>query len=175
MADLRVIAMILALVTAGILGGCGSADAQSTPSGQVSGMTAPAGWQDLPSVAAAARMAAGAGGVTIDGVEAWGEPAMGCYAIGIALHGSGGRVDDLTAQVLDGIAAEKIDVSEVVKPASADGVLALTLERKPYHGRLRARLGDGRITAFACVANQREPLACETACTPLIESWSRNK
>ena len=150
------------------LGGCGSADAQATVA---SGITPPSGWQALPSVATATRMAAGASGVTIDGAEAWGEPAMGCYAMWIALHGSGGGVEELTQQVLDGIAAEKIDVSDVVKPTSADGVLALTIERKPYRGRLRARLGDGRIAALACVANQREPRACETACNPLVESW----
>jgi len=160
MADVRLIAVLA-------LAACGPAGAQPEPAAVASGIKPPAGWQALPSVAASARTAASATGVTIDGAEAWGQPAMGCYAMWIALHGGGGGPDALTEQVLAGIAAEKIEVRDVVKP-SDDGVLSLAIERKPYRGRLRARLQDGRIAALACVANEREPAACETACKALL-------
>ena len=70
--------------------GCGSAAADQPRSERSSGIRPPAAWQALPSVADAARAAASATGVTVDGSEAWGEPAMGCYALWIALRGAGG-------------------------------------------------------------------------------------
>ena len=153
------------------LSACGPAGAQPEPVGastvNASGIHPPAGWQALPSVAAAARTAAGAGGVTVDGVEAWGDPAMGCYAVWLALHGAGGGPEALAEQILAGLAAEKVTASEVVQPGS-EPVLVATLERAPYRGKLRARLGDGRISALACLANPREPLACAAACAPLL-------
>lgn len=149
------------------LAACGSAGAQPEATGQTSGIAPPAGWQAMPPVAAAARTAAGASGVVVDGAEAWGEPAMGCYALWIALRGSGGGgAEELTRQILDGLAAESIMTTEV-KPAT-DGVLALTLERAPYRGQLRARLDEGRIAALACFANQRERAACEPGCRALL-------
>jgi len=65
--------------------------------------------------------------------------------------------------------ATTITLGEVVKPSSATGVLAFAFARPPYHGRVRAQLGDGRIAATACFANQREPLACDAACTRLLQ------
>jgi hypothetical protein len=164
MADVR----LMLLAVAGMASGaCGSAGAQPEATEQLSGIKAPAGWQALPPVAAAARTAMGASGVVVDGAEAWGEPAIGCYALWIALHGSGGGgAEELTQQILDGLAAESIKATDV-KPASA-GVLALTLERAPYRGQLRARLDEGRIAALACFANQREPAACEPGCRALL-------
>lgn len=157
MAGLRV--MVIALV------GCRAAEAQPEVT---SGVKPPAGWQVLPPVATAARMAVGAGGVIVDGVEAWGDPARGCYGLWIALHGAGGTAEELAQQVLDGLAAEKIATSAV--EATGD-TLALSLERAPYQGQLRARLGDGKVTALACVANPREREACATACGALYASW----
>lgn len=161
MADVRLIAALVALAA------CGPAGAQPESAGAASGITAPAGWKSLAAVAAAARTGATATGVTVDGAEAWGEPAMGCYAMWLALHGAGGGPDALAEQVLAGLAAEKLAVRDVVKP-SGDGVLSLTVERAPYRGKLRARLEDGRISVLACVGNQREPIACEAACTKLL-------
>jgi hypothetical protein len=166
MAGLRM--MVVALAA------CGSADAQ--PTAVQSGITAPAGWQALPAAAAAAKTAAGGTGVTVDGVEAWGEPAKGCYAVWIQLHGGGDGADALGAQILEGLAAEKITASQ----QPGDG-FALAIERAPsaseprgeqvpsgYKGTLRAQLGDGKITALACVANQREPASCEAGCKSLL-------
>jgi len=143
---------------------CGSADAQPP---QASGIAAPAGWQALPALAGAARQGAAAGGVTVDGAEAWGEPAMGCYAVWVAMHGSGGDAPALADQIRGGLAAARIDVKDVTAPG-ADGLMALGFAKPPYAGRLRARLGGGRIVALACFGNGREPKACERACEGVL-------
>jgi hypothetical protein len=153
----------------------------------------PEGWKPLLPVAAAVAAAAKADGVIVDGADAWGEPAMGCYAAALDLHSA--HADDahkdaaaLTEQVLAGLAAAGApraggphspgpvadpgtwSTSDVVKPTGTSGVLALSFERAPYRGRVRARLGEGRIAMFACFHNQREPAACEAACTRLLEA-----
>jgi hypothetical protein len=151
MADLRLIVL---------LAGCSAADAQPA---KTSGIAPPTGWQALPAVATAARIAAGAPGVTIDGAEAWGEPAMGCYAVWIAMHGGNAGSDELTKDIVDGLAAEKITAT--VEPGAP---VNFTLEKAPYKGRMRATLFDGQITALACVANQREPASCEAGCMQLL-------
>jgi hypothetical protein len=163
MADLRLIAAAAALA------GCGSAGAAPE---QASGLTPPAGWQALPEVAAAAKAVIGA---PVEGAEAWGEPAMGCYAVWLALRASGGA-EAIGAQVVAGFTAAgagsgsgaKLIVKDVAAPSGDEGVLALAFERGDHRGRLRARLGGGRIAALACFANQREPLACETTCTSFL-------
>ena len=86
----------------------------------------------------------------------------------LALHGDGASAQ----QVLAGIEAEGIVVRDVVKPEGRDGLVSATFERPqaatPWRGRLRARIAAGKITALACFANQREPGACEPACTMLL-------
>jgi len=155
MAGLRVIAAVA-------LAGCAAADAQPTAA---SGIKPPAGWVTLAAAATAARMATGARGVTVDGAEAWGEPAKGCYALWIAFHGGNATAAELSREILDGLAAEHITVTQETAP---EGMLALGLERSPYQGGLRARLFDGRVTALACVANRREPATCVAACKTLL-------
>ena len=65
----------------------------------------------------------------------------------------------------------------MVVPESGDGVVAMSFETTAapgssvhgaYRGRLRARIAAGKITALACFANEREPAACESACTALL-------
>jgi hypothetical protein len=168
MADVR-----LSLAALAALAGCGRAGAAPE---QASGLAAPAGWQVLPQVAAAAKAALGAGAV-IDGAEAWGEPAMGCYAVWLALRAEGGA-EAVGAQVVAGFTAvasgsgsgAQLVVRDVAAPSGDEGVLALAFERGEHRGRLRARLGGGKITALACFANQREPAACEPACNGLLEA-----
>ncbi|MCX5745253.1 MAG: hypothetical protein NT062_22480 [Proteobacteria bacterium] len=158
MARLRLAALALA--------GCASAASQPAPPTRTSGLGVPAGWQALPELATAVGTAARADGVVVEGSEAWGEPARGCYAAWIALRGSDaalGIVDD----VLAGITREQITVSEVVRP-TGDGLLALAFARAPYRGTLRARLEHGRIVALACFANDREPASCAAACSTLL-------
>jgi hypothetical protein len=93
---------------------------------------------------------------------------MGCYATWLVLSGGDAAPDALADQVIAGLGPTKISVSDVVKPSSAGGTLSLRFERAPYRGRLRAELAKGRITAVACFANAREPVACESACTAWI-------
>jgi hypothetical protein len=70
-----------------------------------------------------------------------------------------------------------IAVTDVVKPtlttgpASDSGVLSLAFARAPYRGRLRAQIGKtGAYAVLACFWNEREPAACEAACTQLVGS-----
>jgi len=154
----------LAVVVA--LAACTAADAQP-PAASASGVTAPAGWLQLPALAGAAKAGATAAGVTVDGSEAWGEPAMGCYAVWVALHGSGGDAPALAEQVRAGFAAAGIETTDVTAPG-ADGLMALGFAKAPYAGKLRARLGSGRIAALACFGNGREPKACERACEGVL-------
>jgi hypothetical protein len=165
--------------------GCGKAGAAPE---QVSGIAAPAGWEALPQLAAAAKGALGAR-ATVDGAEAWGEPAMGCYAVWLALRADG-SAEAVGEQVVAGFTAlaagsggggsggaggsggggagEQLVVRDVAAPEGDEGVLALAFERGEHRGRLRARLGGGTIAALACFANQREPAACEPACNALL-------
>jgi len=143
----------------------------------------------MPTVASAARTALGAG-AEVEGAEAWGEPAMGCYAVWLAFRAEGGA-EAIGQQVIAGFTAAamgsgagsqatqgsqaaqatqsaKMTVKDVAAPTGEEGVLALAFERGDHRGRLRARLGGGRVAALACFENQREPLACEAACTAFL-------
>jgi hypothetical protein len=149
------------------LGACRqTADAEPAPAR--SGLAAPAGWQSLPNLAGAITTAAHDRNMAIDGAEAWGETAMGCYAVWLAMSGGSAGADVLADQVLAGMGVAKLTVADVVKPAAAGGVMSLRFDRAPYRGRLRAELATGRITAVACFANGREPVACDAACTTWI-------
>lgn len=161
MAHLRLIAIAL------VIAACGRAGAQGSGGTIASGITPPAGWTALPDVARATGAAAKAEGVTVAS-EAWGEPARGCYAVWLRLDGSGASAD----QVLDGIASEKLEIKDLVKPTAEDGqgILSLAFARPGYTGRLRARIASGSITALACFANERETVACTTTCTALLGS-----
>jgi hypothetical protein len=168
MAGVRLIAALAGAAAA--LAACGRAGAAPE---QASGLLPPAGWQALPGIAAAARDALGPG-IEVSGAEAWGEPAMGCYAVWLAIRAAGGA-EALAAQVVAGFTAmagsgsgAALTFKDVAAPSGDEGVLALAFERGDHRGRLRARLGGGQIAALACFANQREPLACEAACTALL-------
>ena len=162
--------MALLRLTLVSLAACGQAGAQPSAT---SGLTAPAGWIAIPEIATAAASAAKGGGVTVEGAEAWGDPARGCYGVWLALHGDGASAE----QVLAGLGGQPVTLRDVVKPETGDGVVALGFDtttaagpnmRGTYHGRLRARIAAGRITALACFANEREPTACEESCTALF-------
>lgn len=173
---------------------CGQAGADPSVT---SGLAAPRGWKTLPEMASAVAAAAKGNGVTVDGAEAWGEPSRGCYAVWLALRGEGASAE----QVLAGIGAQPWTTTNLVKPDTTDGLVALTFEtRSPtadaaptgepsghaagsaagsasppvirttgtHRGRLRARIAAGKVTALACFANEREPVACETPCTTLL-------
>jgi hypothetical protein len=158
MAKLRLI--IVALGNA-LLVACSSAEAQPP---DISGLTTPSGWQSLPALATAVSTAAKATGVTITGSEAWGEPAIGCYAMWIALRGTGTTV----AQVFKGLDAAGIVPKDFIKPTTEYGQISLSFERGEHRGRLRVHTGDGRLSAIACFANAREPASCEAGCKSLL-------
>jgi hypothetical protein len=158
--------MGLLRVTAVALVACSAAGAEPTvaPSREA---IHPEGWKQLPSIATAVGAAAKADGVTVDAVDAWGEPANGCYAVWLALHGKSGDAPALADQVLAGLG--QLQISELVKPAGPAGVLSLAFASAPYRGRVRAQLGAGRIDAVACFGNRRAPLACDRACVRVLE------
>jgi len=123
-------------------------------------VTPPAGWIAMPTVASAAIDALGAKGATGD---AWGEPAMGCYAVavGFAAH-------DAKALLADAKAA--VSVRDVVEPPAQGGVLSFAFDRGAWQGRVRAVIATGEVTALACFWNDREPAACEAACVGVLGS-----
>ena len=146
---------------------------RASEAGPGSGITPPAGWQAMPSLATAATDAAKADGVAVDGAEAWGDPARGCFGAWMTLR-AGARAPDATVDLLvKSLGDDKIEVRDVVKPnpGAAAGVVSLVFEQAPYHGKLRGQLvKDGHMTLLACFWNDREPVACETACTGLVGS-----
>ena len=128
-----------------------------------SGVHVPASWRALPELAAAVSSASHA-----SAAEAWGDPAMGCYAAWLAAKGETGDADAVLAEVQRDV--PKIALTDIVKPQGA-GKLALSFERAPYRGRVRATLATGgSITALACFWNEREPSACALACTGVLGS-----
>ena len=133
------------------------------PAGTIA--TVPTGW--LPEPALATTAAAQLPGAT---AQAWGEPAMGCYAAALTFSG-GGAPATLGKALLDDV-RKVVAVREVVEPVAGatSGVLAFAFDKTPYRGRVRANLGGGSVSALACFWNDREPAACEAACTAMIGS-----
>lgn len=127
------------------------------PTGPIAAV--PTGWISLPALALAARTQLP--GSTTD---AWGEPAMGCYAASLQV-GERGPVAALVADV-----KRAVTVRDVVEPSAAGGVLSFGFDKPPYHGRVRALLDGKNVTALACFWNQREPIACEAACAAMLRS-----
>jgi len=167
---MALVRLIGAAAIAVALGGCRASEA-----GPGSGLSAPAGWKSLPSLATAARDAAKASGFTVDVVEAWGETSRGCYGAWISLATRAARPAKLADELVQGIqtdpALSGIVVTDIVKPTVNfdSDVLSLTFDRRPYRGKLRARLvKDGHVTTLACFWNEREPAACEAACNQLL-------
>ena len=147
---------IVAVMACVLGGGCGRAEA-------VPGQAGPAGWAAIDGIAKAAGDAAKGDGVKVEAASAWGDEARGCYAVALELSGAGGSEDALAKQVADGATAAGLVVKDV---ANASGVLTMAFARAPYTGHARAELAKtGHIAARACFWNEREPAACEAACT----------
>lgn len=169
---------VVAAALAAALVACSSSDAAPGAGGTPPGVnppfaapraqlaTPPAGWVPMPQLATAATGVLAKANATAD---AWGEPAMGCYAaiVTFAAKGKAGAL----AKALRKQVEAAVKVSDVVEPAAnaETGVLALTFEKAPYRGRARVAI-DAGVTALACFWNDREPVACEAACTALIGS-----
>ncbi len=122
----------------------------------------PDGWRALPELAREVAEAAKTDGIAIDGSEAWGGPAIGCFGVWLALRGS---TEGFADQALASLAAAKLTVSDVTK--SADGLTARFV-RGATRGRLRARAEAGTVRALACFGTGREPAACDATCGALI-------
>lgn len=162
------------LVAAAALAACSPSDAAPGSGGPPPGVnppfappraqlaTPPAGWVPLPQLATAATGVLA--GATAD---AWGEPAMGCYAA-IMTFTAKGKAGSI-ARRLRAQAEAAVKLRDVVEPAASaeTGVLAFGFDKTPYRGRVRVTI-DAGVTALACFWNDREPVACEAACTGLL-------
>lgn len=158
MADVRLIALLLVA--------CADADAQP-PAPK---LTPPPSWKPQPGMAAAAKAALDK--TPVDSIEAFGEPAMGCYSLLMTGRASG-KATEMAEQLVRGLTDDKkqkrkLEIKDLVKPTADEGVVSLRFETPPYQGRLRARLGQGKLVALACWSSQREPAACEQVCTTIL-------
>ncbi len=123
----------------------------------------PPGWQALPEIAGAAGDAAKGEGITVDAASAYGDPAMGCYALAITVHGAPGTPEAVVQAITQGLGPVR-DV------AAGSAAVALAFDKSGYHGKLRAKLGEGGgIEALACFWNDREPEACAKACEAVLK------
>ncbi|HEY1546769.1 MAG TPA: hypothetical protein VGG28_03080 [Kofleriaceae bacterium] len=154
MAQLRLIAMLA-------LASCGRGEAAPSQ------LQAPAGWRSAPELAKAASDAAGSAATATEG---WAEPARGCYAVWLALHGAAASIDAAADQLLAGVQKLGVTASEIVKPQPAEhGELAFAFSNQRYRGRMRALLAKtGDVSALACMWNEREPKACEAQCVQML-------
>ena len=152
------------LAIAVLLAACGKAAAVPAPPG------GPKGWAGGDELAKAAAKAAQADGVTVTGATAWADAARGCYALSLELSGGSAGADVAAKELLAGVASEGIAATDVVTPPAAGGTLTFALARAPYHGRVHAELArGGAVVARACFWNDREPAACEAACTEWLK------
>lgn len=167
---------VLRLTALALVVGCGTAGAEPaattngapTTNGALrAGM--PATWKALPAIASAASTAARADGVAIDAAEAWGDPAGGCYAVHVVLHGGSDGADALAEQVLASFGATpKLVLRNAVKPTGPQGALTASFEAAPHRGRVRVELGNGRVDTLACFGNARDLPACDATCTRVL-------
>jgi hypothetical protein len=151
MAQLRLMALALAA--------CSASDAAPPPVPAAPIATVPAGWVSLPALELAAR-----GVIQGSTADAWGEPAMGCYATALTFPERGP-----VGALLDDV-KKSVTVSDAVVPSAAGGVLSFAFAKGEYKGRVRANLDGKTVSALACFWNEREPGACEAACTAMLGS-----
>lgn len=156
----RLAALALALAVGAL------ADAHAAPA---PARALPPHWRELPAVA---RVVTGAlVPATVDRVEAWGDPAAGCFAASAVMRGAARDASVVRDEVIGSLRADPRLAQLVVHAATAraDGGTDATFERAPYHGTLRATpAASGEVDVIACVWNEREPATCEAACKQLL-------
>lgn len=176
------------ILAAAVLVGCRGASAESTETTESAassppawspeprhGIDVPADWKELPEVAAAA--VAAARGILEDVVthgHAWGEPSRGCYLAVVELHGK--RRDSIASLKKELEATVGAGVEITGWTSSPDAEDSSEVEARftgTLSGQLRAHLVLDRqriphALAAACFYNDRQPAACENACTPLL-------
>jgi len=155
MAQLRLIVLALA--------SCAASEAAPAPDA----IAVPKGWVADPALA---KAASGAAGPAVTHSDAWSDPARGCYALAIDLHGGAVAIDVAAEQLLAALGEAGVKPHDVAKPAPGErGMLVLGFDRGGYRGKLRAELvNTGDVHALACVWNQREPKVCEAGCATLL-------
>jgi hypothetical protein len=128
----------------------------------------PPRWHELPSVARAVTDALP--GTAVDRAEAWGDPAAGCFAAEVSLHGAARDADVVRGEVIGSLRADPRLAGLALRDATVRGEnLDVAFERAPYRGTLRATSGsDGHATLLACLWNEREPTTCSAACDQLL-------
>jgi hypothetical protein len=152
------------VVMALAVGALGGAHAAPAPSRAL-----PAHWRELPTVVHA--VAGALAPATVDHIEAWGDPAAGCFAADVVLRGKPGEPAKVRDEVLGSLRADPRLAQLVIHATRVrgDGGTEVELERAPYRGSLRATPGaSGEVEVFACLWNEREPVTCTAACKQLL-------
>jgi hypothetical protein len=162
---------------------CGDAAADGTEPGPPAapvevlariGVKPPADWVRLAEVEAVATAAAATITGATTAVEAWGDPAAGCYAIAIDSRGAASEsIAASAARLAKGLAPLGVDPAAM--PAPVDDVLdaELPIATAELAGSIRIRMYRTpdkfpQGIALACAANPREPARCKTQCQALI-------
>jgi hypothetical protein len=174
----------LIVLLAAALAGCGEASADGTATSVVGDVmthlrvTPPKEWQRLPGVESTAATAAGKIKAAVTTVEAWGDPAAGCYAIAIDARGSVAEgVDASMARFAEALAPLGVDPEAVPKPVKDIVDAELPIATKELTGSVRIRMLRGadkrpQAVALACAANPREPERCKTQCEAMLAQMS---
>lgn len=178
-AALPAFALVLALGVAA----CGDAAADGTepapPAAPVEvlkriGVTPPAEWVRLPAVEAVATAAAATVTGATTTVEAWGDPAAGCYAVAVDSRGAASESIAASADRLaKGLAPLGFDPAAMPKPVNDVVDAELPFATTELTGMIRIRLYRTpdkfpQGIALACGASSREPRRCATQCQAMI-------
>lgn len=141
----------------------------------VAGSTGPADFavveRPLPALAQSVAKAARAAAPDAAEVraKAWGDPASGCFSVGITLKmkGKPGDPGALTKAII-GLPGAKVEALKT--PTESDGYDGrFRFERAPFRGWIAARgrvdtAGFLQLSVGSCFYNQRAPKRCETLC-----------
>jgi hypothetical protein len=137
-------------------------------------ITPPAGWVRMPAVEAAALEAAAKMPSAVTSVEAWGDPAAGCY--GVAVDARGKNAESIPRSIerfAAGLAGLGVDPKALPKPVDEVIDAQLPIQGGELTGNARVRIFRGadkrpQAVAFACAGNAREPQRCVTQCQALL-------
>jgi hypothetical protein len=172
------------ILAAAVAAGCKGASADAPPADKAPawspeprhGIDVPADWKELPEVAATAVTAARnvREDLLVHG-HAWGEPSRGCYLAVVELHGKRRDTIPTLKKELEAAVGEGVEITAWTSSPDAEdsSQIEARFTGKGFTGQLRAQLildrqRIGHALAAACFYNDREPAACENACTPLL-------
>ena len=154
-----------------LLAACDRAEAQPAPvpAARVEPLATapdlPDGWQPIPEIADAAVQAAiQAGGAAVRvGGQAWGDPAMGCYALVLRIEPVGSTSVEALTRALGGLKLTRMAGAGANRYEMLDGGL---------HGDVTVEVvgptgGTPRYGAVACLGGDRLPLQCARDCAAI--------